>query len=146
MAGRASLATLLLRCTIGVIFLLSGLEKLVPGPAYAVQYFSNLGIGWPEVMGPLVSWFEVLGGVGLVAGLLTPALAGAFVLEMIVAIVAVRLPLAPRADSLVAAFDTVRLELMLMVGGAVLVLIGPGEWSADRIIGSRRAARTNRPR
>lgn len=62
------LATLLMRVSLGVMFIAHGLLKVVvftlPGTA---QFFSQ--VGFPGWMAYPVAWFEIIGGVLLVAGL-----------------------------------------------------------------------------
>ena len=87
-----SLPPLLLRLGVGLTFLFAGLEKVVRGPGYSVPYFAELGIAWPQIFGPLVSYFELLGAVCLLLGLATRVVGVLFACEMLVALVVVGLP------------------------------------------------------
>ena len=77
-------------------FLFAGLEKVVRGPGYSGPYFVELRIAWPQILGPLVSYFELIGAVCLLLGLATRILGVLFACEMIVAIAVVRLRSRPR--------------------------------------------------
>lgn len=83
----APYAALVLRVTLGVLFLLhAGVKIFVFTPAGTVQFFGSLGL--PAAFAYLVMTAEVLGGVALILGiwtrvvavLLTPILIGAIVL------------------------------------------------------------------
>jgi len=126
-----SLAPVLLRIGLGLTFLFAGLEKVVRGPAYVVPYFSEFGIAWPEISGPMVSYFELIGGICLLLGLGRRLLGVLFATEMLVVIAVVRLPDATVADSVIDAFVTVRLELLIALVATALALLGPDRWSLD---------------
>jgi putative oxidoreductase len=126
------LAALLLRLALGVVFLFSGLDKVLHGTAGMVGYFADLGVPWPELLGPFVSYLELLGALLLFAGLLTRPIAVLLAADMAVAILVVRLPVASAADSVVDAVAAIRLELLLLVAAACLALLGGGRWSVDR--------------
>ena len=66
-----------------------------------------------------------------VAGLLTRVVATLFVIEMAAVLVLVRAPLLGYAASPVDAFDSIRLELLLLVTSCCIVLLGPRRWSID---------------
>lgn len=137
---------LLLRFAVGPIFLFSGLEKVVPGTDATVAYFADLGIPSPEILGPAIAWLELVGGVLLLAGVLTRITAALFVSEMAVALLVVRFPVAVDADSVAAAMVAVRLELLIAVAAACLVLLGGGRWSVDRLIRETAAGSAAGPR
>ena len=126
-----SLPPLLLRLGVGLTFLFAGQEKVVRGPGYSGPYFAELGIAWPQILGPLVSYFELIGAVCLLLGLATRIVGVLFACEMIVAIAVVRLPVAARADSVVDAVAAVRLETLLALAAISLAFLGAGRWSAD---------------
>ncbi len=124
----------ILRAAVGIVFLFSGLQKVVPGIEATVSRFRDLGIPWPELLGPAVGGLEVVGGVLLLAGLLTRLVASLFVIEMAVALVADRLPAAAAARSVADAVTTVRLEGLLLAACACLALLGAGRLSADAAV------------
>ena len=128
---------LLLRLGVGLIFLFSGLQKVLPGTAATVAYFSDLGIPWPGLLGPFVSYLELFGAVLLTMGLLTRLVSALFFCEMLVALLVVRIPIAADADSVADAFAAVRLEVLIAIVASCLVLLGGGRWSLDSV--ARRA-------
>lgn len=122
---------LLLRLGLGLIFLFSGMQKVLPGTAGTVTYFSELGIPWPGLLGPFVSYLELFGAILLMIGLLTRLMGALFFSEMVVAVLVVRLPIAVDADSVADAVAGVRLELLMAIVAGSLVLLGGGRWSLD---------------
>jgi putative oxidoreductase len=124
---------LLLRLGLGLIFLFSGMQKVLPGTAATVAYFSELGIPWSELLGPLVSYLELFGAILLIAGVLTRLVSALFICEMLVALLVARLPMATVADSVADAFASVRLEVLMAIVASCLVLLGGGRWSLDSV-------------
>ncbi len=139
MSRNADGVALVLRTAAGVVLLFAGLQKVLPGPAFVTAYFRDLGLPWPELLGPGVGLLELLGGMALLAGLLTRVVAGLFVAEMLVALAVARLPVALASTSAADAVATVRTELLLLAGCACLVLAGGGRWSLDARMGRRHA-------
>ncbi len=142
---------LILRFGVGLIFLFDGLQKVLPGTAATVAYFSQLGIPSPELLGPFISYLELFGSLLLMAGLMTRLVSALFICEMVVAILVVRLPIAAAADSIADAVVTVRLEVLIAADAACLVLLGGGHWSLDAAIrrfvgpGQSRSSATSDP-
>jgi putative oxidoreductase len=128
---------LLLRFALGLIFLFDGLQKVLPGTAATVAYFAHLVIPAPEILGPFISYLELLGSILLIAGLMTRFVSALFVCEMVVAVVVARLPIAADAGSVADGVVAVRLEALIAVAAACLVLLGGGRWSLDSAIRGR---------
>ncbi len=125
----------------GPIFLVAGLEKVLRGPSVTAAYFSSLGIPFPELAAPVVSWLELLGGTAVLTGFATRSFGTAFALEMLVAIALARVPAALQAGSVVEAFTALRLEVLLALASAALAVSGGGSWGVDSLlhrIGRRR--------
>ncbi|HSD66141.1 MAG TPA: DoxX family protein [Vicinamibacteria bacterium] len=84
-----SWSTFVVRVTLGVIFFAHGAQKVLGwfggnGLAATTKYFVSTGIPLPVAY--LVSFFEFLGGIGLVLGLLTRPAALAVIVVMVGAI------------------------------------------------------------
>lgn len=124
-------AALVLRLAVGTIFLFSGLQKVLPGPASTIDLFRDLGVPWPELLGPLSAGLELVGGLALLAGALTRIAAGLLAIEMLAALAFVRVPQASTALSVADAVAAVRLELLLFASCASIVMLGPGRASFD---------------
>ncbi len=128
---QTSVASLLLRLGVGTTFVFAGLEKVARGPEATAEYFSSLGVPLPDLAAPIISWFELIGGLMLLLGLATVPLACLFAAEMIFVLLLVRLPQATVAFSVVDSFLAVRLEVLLAAAAGALAMLGPGTWSLD---------------
>lgn len=79
-------ALLLLRVTIGVVFIAHGLPKAVTETAKYQAAFARMGIPFPSVMVRVVGWLQVAGGLLVIAGILVQPLAVPLAGTMAVAI------------------------------------------------------------
>ncbi|MGH7267259.1 MAG: DoxX family protein [Candidatus Rokuibacteriota bacterium] len=84
-----SWSTLVIRVVLGVIFFAHGAQKVFGwfggnGLRNTVKYFTSTGL--PPLIAYLVCFFELLGGIGLILGLLTRLAALAVIVVMIGAI------------------------------------------------------------
>jgi putative oxidoreductase len=86
--------TILVRLMVGlVVFLPEGIQKLVFPEILGAGRFANIGIPYPEVMGPFVGTVEVVCGTLIILGLLTRLAAIPLIVVMVVAIVSTKLPI-----------------------------------------------------
>jgi putative oxidoreductase len=147
-------ATLLLRCMAGGVFVSEGILKFLY-PGLGVVRFAKLGFPWPHATATFVGGLEIVGGLLLMAGLLTRLMAIPFLVEMMVAILSTKIslflgtsPLAPPPtppqSGLWAVLHEVRSEYAQLLTVTFLLLTGPGKWSLDALFG-RRTAATGRP-
>jgi putative oxidoreductase len=132
--ARDDIAAFALRVGVGSTFAFAGLEKVARGPAFVVPYFSSLGIPWPDVLGPLIGAFELVGGVALVLGILVRTVAAAFVAEMVVAVLVARLSEVVGARGVVEGFTVVRLEVLLALSSTAIAALGAGRWTAVSLV------------
>lgn len=130
-----SLAILLLRCAVGLIFFLGGAGKMLGwfhgiGPAMTVGFFNSMGFS--KFLAYLSSYTEFIGGFLLIIGLLTRVAAFALVINMVVAFV-VTLPngfLTPMGAST---------PFVFMICVLTILLSGPLAFSLDWVLLRRRA-------
>src|SRR5580765_8573231 len=83
-------ATTVIRMMAGGVFFWEGILKFV----YANQgvgRFTKLGMPMPETVAPAIAVLEIVGGLALIAGLLTRPFALLFIGEMIVAILSTKI-------------------------------------------------------
>ena len=128
-----ALGIALVRIITGVIFIAHGYMKFfVMGIAGTTGFFSQVGVPAPSLMAPFVATLEVAGGIALVIGLLTRLAALGLAIDMLVAILLVRLKggfFAPNGAEF---------EILLCVACVALVIAGAGALSVDESIARRR--------
>jgi len=122
--GTRDAGLLILRVTIGAVFLVHGLDKLLDLDA-AEAFFDALGIPWSGAVAPLVALTEAAGGVLLIAGVATPLAGLALAGDMLVAYLTAHL-----GHGFFAASGGGELVLLLGAGSVALAVTGAGRFSA----------------
>ncbi len=129
---------LLARISIGLFFAISGGKKLFVAGRTRQMYetLAGAGIPFPHFMTYFVSSVEFVGGCLLAIGLLSSLCSAALIIQMIVAIITVRLASIPAGTSFLDWLDDF---LYLPESVYIIILIwlicsGPGKWSADNWI------------
>jgi putative oxidoreductase len=126
-----NVAPLLLRLGVGSTFFFAGLGKVLGGTAGVAGFFGSLGIPLPMIMGPFISYLELLGGLAILVGLFTRVFGILFVCTMLVAIALVNLGALMGATTIPEGWNEIRTEIMLLVASAALAILGPGRFSVD---------------
>jgi putative oxidoreductase len=133
-AHATDLGLLVLRAVVGVVFLAHGLNHIFGGGKIAGtgRWFASLGMrpGWLHAW--LASATEVGSGTLLILGLLTPLAAAGVVGVMVVAWL-----INHRGNGffIFRPGEGWEYVMVLTVCGFCLGLLGPGCWSADRLVG-----------
>lgn len=121
-----------LRVVTGIVFLAHGWQKLFQLGFHGVAgFFGAVGIPLPFVAAVIVTMVEVLGGIALIAGLLTRWAAALNGFDMVVAILMVHLKngfLKPGG---------VEHPLIMLAACIALVMVGPGAASVDGALAKR---------
>ena len=136
-AAHASTARLdaglaLLRLVVGVVFMAHGGQKLfVFGLDGVAGAFAQMGVPFAAVIGPLVAAGEFLGGLALIAGVLTRLAGAGLAFIMLGAIFTAHLP---AGFFLPNGYEFV---LTLFAASAALALTGGGRYSGDHLIARR---------
>ena len=122
-ADRTDLALLLIRLATGLVFLMHGIQKFftytLPG---TTQAFTQMGVPIPGISAPLVAGVELIGGLLLIAGVLTRWAGAALAVTILVALLLVHLK---------AGFfnpNGVEFPLVLLAASAALAVAGPGRY------------------
>ena len=121
-----------LRAITGTIFVAHGAQKLfVYGIAGVGGGFAQMGIPFPSVVGPLVGFVELFGGLALIVGLLTRLAAAGLTANMLGALFLVHLQAGffmPNGYEFV---------LMLAASAITLAITGAGQYSIDALLARR---------
>jgi putative oxidoreductase len=94
-----------------------------------------MGIPFPGITAPMISYLEIIGGLVLIVGFLTRVAAILLAADMVGAVVLVHLP---AGFFLPTGYE---FALTLMVILIAVVLMGPGAFSVDHALEQRRVAR-----
>ena len=113
------------RVSMALIFILAGWAKLAAGFGTVAAAFTKMGIPVPGLSGPFIAILELVGGIALLVGLCSRWFGLLFAIEFVVAAFYVKFaPLGWNAG---------RLDLMLLAGGLLLFLAGPGKAAIDEL-------------
>lgn len=113
------------RVVMASIFVVAGWTKLSGGMEAVTASFGRMGIPMPELSGPFIVLLELAGGSLLLLGIASRWLGLLFAIQFVVATFYVKLPAAGWVGA--------RLDLMLLAGGLLLFLAGPGRAAVDEI-------------
>jgi uncharacterized membrane protein YphA (DoxX/SURF4 family) len=142
-------STVLLRVMAGGVFFWEGILKFVY-VNQGVGRFTKLGMPFPIFTADFVGSLEIVGGLLVMAGLLTRWIAIPFVIEMIVAMLSTKislylgtsplpLPPAPPKIGIWAVLHEIRSEYAQIMVVLYLLINGPGKWSLDALLARVRA-------
>ncbi|MFC1484934.1 DoxX family protein [bacterium] len=120
-----NLVYLALRIFVGFAFMTHGYGKAFAGLKGFSSYVSELGIYFPQILGPIAAWSEFFGGALLIVGLFTRI--SSFFLACTMA-VAVFVAHAGQP------FDSKELSLVYLICCLLFLMKGAGKYSLDNII------------
>ena len=141
-------ATILIRVMAGTVFLWEGIMKFVFANQ-GVGRFTKLGFPAPHFTATADAWLEIIGGILIISGLLTRPIAIPFIIEMLVAMASTKIPMylgtsplplppVPPQVGFWAVLHEIRSEYAQLASCAFLLWAGPGPWSVDAILSTRR--------
>lgn len=124
----------------GVVFLYHGYKKIDGGVDGFSGFLDSQGVPLPDVFAYIVSYGELIGGLFLILGLITRIVAVAFFVEMILAVLIVKI------DSGIGLISQgappgAELDLGLAAAMAAVAVVGPGILSVDGVAGIEGSAR-----
>ena len=133
--GSLDLALLITRVALGVILLAHGWQKLDTYTlAGTSASFGDMGIPLPATAAYAVTAVELIGGAALVVGVLAPLAGVLNMLSLLGALVLVH-----AENGVFVENGGYELVLALLVGLAVVALLGAGRFSIDGLLGRRMA-------
>lgn len=112
------------RVAMAIILIVSGWNKYQAGIPGVTEAFTKMGIVAPGISGPFIMLLELVGGSLLLLGIAGRWLGLLYAIEFTVAAFYVKLP---------AGFAGARLDLMLLAGGLLFFLAGPGRAAVDEV-------------
>lgn len=128
---------LVLRAIVGIIFVVHGAGDIFEaGVSSNVENYRDAGIPLPELSAPFAAYVQFLGGLALIAGLLSRLVTLGMVVVMAGALVFVH-----AGEQIPIGQDGSGSGFALIMGAASLaiVLAGPGRFSIDHLIATRAA-------
>ncbi|ALA54123.1 DoxX family protein [Shouchella clausii] len=128
---KTEIGILLVRVTVGIIFLFHGLDKFNGGIEGTGAFFDSIGI--PAAMASVVAFVEIIGGLALILGLGTRIVGAMFAAIMVVAIIT-----AKWNAGLLGGYE---LDLILLVTSLLLVLNGSKLLAIDQLFGKKKRRR-----
>lgn len=144
------LAPVFLRLVLGYGFVFHGFGKLFPdgGHASFAGMLSGIGVPFPDLMAWFVGILEFVGGIGLILGAVVPLWTVLLSINMLVALFTVHLPAGFSFLHIVGMTENgpqfgmpgYEVNLLYLAGLLTLLVGGPGAYSVDAWIGSRRRA------
>lgn len=129
-AGRIGVALLGIRAIVGLAFIFHARMKL-PDP---MMWMGPHGFA-PSWLQGVVTFAEFFGGIALILGLLTPLVTVILSIDMITAILKYHIPAGGHFVGGRAAFEVPLVYLVVLIA---LLLAGPGRYSIDGLLFSRR--------
>jgi putative oxidoreductase len=150
---RADGWTILVRLMVGlIVFLPEGIQKLAFPEVLGAGRFANIGIPYPELMGPFVGTVEVVCGSLVILGFLTRLAAIPLIVIMVVAIVSTKLPIWAGHDIWIFHLPKIarygfwsmaheaRDDFLMLLGSLYLLIAGAGAWSLDAMLARERSS------
>ena len=131
--GFGGLALLLVRLVIGLAFVIHGWPK-IQNPMGWMNAMGGSSV--PSFLQALAALAEFGGGIALILGLLTPIAAFGLVCQMVGAFLLVHFP--QRHPFVSQSGPSYELPLVYLVMAIMLIALGPGKWSIDALLFSRR--------
>jgi putative oxidoreductase len=126
----AGAAIVLIRISVGAVFLSEGIQKFLFPDTLGVGRFATIGLPAPHVLAPFVGAVEVLCGSLLLVGFLTRLAAAPLVVDMLVAIATTKLPILSKSGFWAMAHEA-RTDWAMLLSLLFLLRAGAGPWSID---------------
>lgn len=127
---------LFIRIILGYVFLVAGLQKFIFAEAMGPGRFEDMGFAFPAFTAYFVGFFEAMGGLLILIGLLSRFAAVPLFITMIVAIITTKFPLAPEGFWTFA--HAARLDISMLLTSLFVIINGSGKFSIDEKVFKRR--------
>jgi uncharacterized membrane protein YphA (DoxX/SURF4 family) len=131
LASDAPPTVILVRITVGSVFLSEGIQMFLFPEALGVGRFTNIGIPAPEILAPFVGVCEAVCGLLVLLGLLTRWSVIPLIINMVVAITTTKIPILLKSGFWAMAHEA-RTDWAMLLGSVFLLIVGAGPWSVDK--------------
>lgn len=128
--ARGPAAALVLRVTVGGVFVSEGIQKFLFAAELGAGRFAKIGIPAPSLMAPFVGVIEISLGLLLMLGVATRLVCIPLLVNMAVAITSTKLVTFGK-NGFWKTMHEARTDLLMIAGLLVLVAIGAGPLSID---------------
>ena len=145
--------SILVRLLVGlVVFLPEGIQKLAFPEILGSGRFANIGIPYPDLMGPFVGTVETVCGALIILGLLTRLAAIPLIIVMIVATISTKVPILLGHDFWIfhlsklprygfwSMIHEARADFAMLLGVLYLLIEGGCAWSVDALLARKQKA------
>jgi len=132
----ASAAVVIVRLMVGAVFISEGSQKFLFPADIGPGRFEKIGFPSPEVVAPLVGYFEIGCGTLVLAGFLTRLAVIPLIVIMLTAIGSTKIPILLNQGFWKMAHEA-RTDWSMLLGSIFLLIAGAGPWSIDGLIGKR---------
>ncbi len=139
--------SILVRLLVGlVVFFPEGIQKLAFPDTLGAGRFANIGIPYPNLVGPFVGAVETICGALIILGLFTRLASIPLIVIMIVAIVSTKIPILLGHDLWIFHLPKIsrygfwsmaheaRADFDMLLGSIYLLIEGGGAWSLDAVL------------
>jgi putative oxidoreductase len=125
-----STSTILIRLTVGAIFLSEGIQKFLFPAILGMGRFEKIGFSNPEFWATFTGCFEIICGTLILLGLLMRFAAIPLLITMLVAFITTKYPILVDKGFWSFAHEY-RTDFAMTIGNIFLLLKGGGKWSLD---------------
>jgi uncharacterized membrane protein YphA (DoxX/SURF4 family) len=126
-----SKTTILIRLTVGAVFLSEGIQKFLFPAIRGAGRFEKIGLPSPEFLGSFVGAFEILCGILILIGLLTRLASIPLIVIMLVAFASTKSEVYVEKGFWELLHGS-RTDWAMLLGSVFLLIKGGGKWSLDR--------------
>lgn len=126
-----SKTTILIRLTVGAVFLSEGIQKFLFPAIRGAGRFEKIGLPSPEFLGSFVGAFEILCGILILLGLLTRLASIPLIVIMLVAFASTKSEVYVEKGFWELLHGS-RTDWAMLLGSVFLLIKGGGKWSLDR--------------
>lgn len=133
---RETKAIILIRCSVGAIFLSEGIQKFLFPDSVGAGRFLNIGIPFPEFTAPMVGSLEIVCGLLVLLGLATRYAVIPLIVIITTAIITTKIPILLKSGFFKTAHEA-RTDYSMLLSLVYLFIVGPGSYSFDSALSKK---------